>query len=589
MIPLDLESLSRVLRLFRNLPLRLRRFSSTFLSQNSGLRAAVLIPVAVSMLLSFSFLGSRGSLDGHEVLVAQTAREMVRSGDWIRPTFAGEPRFQKPPLAYWMVSCSYLITGVQNEWSARLPSALVTVLGVGLLSWYAAHRVGPSFGMLAGLIQATSIWTIGFGKSALVDGTLTVLVLTAMLLASFDRLPTAVRWSYVVAGFWACCGLIVLAKGPVGLAIVWPSVLLYRLLRQRRATVRPLLFHRSAIAGIGLFLVLTLGWPLAVVRSHPEALSLWLDQSVGRYLQHWKDDPPPWYYYLYYTPFLTLPWAPLWMMRLFRKSSKPRNLQERDLLLLSWVWFSVGVTLLSLSAGKRPHYILPALPALSLIAAFGFRDWTRWWRPIVTKHGSLMRSLGVVAILCTVATAASQFGAEMHRFQLPAAIAGGLLIVAYLAALDWTRTPRHSHAAALFWVCVVGVALASEAWVAPEFDGRPGRRALVARNREAFDQAEVVLQIGSNDHSTIFDVDRPMKWLRHGDDAALGVAAFGSTLVLAPASDLERLQDSLSFEVVDVVGPEASLGEQDPDRRWALLRPTSAHWTNRTNQDGGRR
>lgn len=542
---------------------------------------AWLAPVLVSAVLSLSFLETRGSLDGHEVLVAQTAREMVRSGDWICPTFSGEPRFQKPPLAYWMASLSYLITGSDSVWSARLPSALVTVLGVGLLCWYAARRIGQPVGVLVGLIHATSVWTIGFGKSALVDSTLTVLVAAAVLISSFDRLELKVRWSYFVVAFWTCCGLVVLAKGPVGLVIVWPTVLIYRFARTRLPTDRPLLFHRAAIAGICLFILTSVAWPLAVLRQHPEVAALWMDQSVGRFVQHWKNEPPPWYYYLYYTPLLTLPWAPMWLLEgaaAIRRRLSGRRLD--DLQLLSWIWLAVAVVFLSFSAGKRSHYILPALPACSLLATYGLGRWALWWRPLAIRHSWTLLTVGLMAVVATVMALPWFDLPDLQSLYVPVLIGGLLLFVGYSAAIVWTARPNSVTSPSVFWCSVITLILLYEGAICPRFEGRPARSALVSRNRQLIDDADLVIQVGSNDHSTIFDVDRPMAWLDIDEELTQTLTHTQSTLLLVPHEDLAALQDALPVEVVDRCEPPFSLGERKAERQLLLVRPLPRHWAN---------
>ena len=40
-------------------------------------------------------------LSRHECLLGQAVREMRAAGNWLEPTFCGQPRLEKPPLAYW--------------------------------------------------------------------------------------------------------------------------------------------------------------------------------------------------------------------------------------------------------------------------------------------------------------------------------------------------------------------------------------------------------------------------------------------------------------------------------------------------------
>jgi len=44
---------------------------------------------------------------------------------------AARPYLNKPPLINWIVAASFKLSGVRNEWTARLPSALF-ILAVAL-------------------------------------------------------------------------------------------------------------------------------------------------------------------------------------------------------------------------------------------------------------------------------------------------------------------------------------------------------------------------------------------------------------------------------------------------------------------------
>ena len=76
-------------------------------------------------------------VDRDEPRFATAAREMMERHDWIKPTFNGVDRFDKPALVYWLMHAGYATVGI-NELGARLPAvacllALVLLVGVLLL------------------------------------------------------------------------------------------------------------------------------------------------------------------------------------------------------------------------------------------------------------------------------------------------------------------------------------------------------------------------------------------------------------------------------------------------------------------------
>jgi 4-amino-4-deoxy-L-arabinose transferase-like glycosyltransferase len=89
-------------------------------------RVVLAVGLAAAILPYFIGLGRTSIVDANEAFYAETPREMIEAGDYINPTFNYEPRFNKPPLSYWIVAGSYEALGI-SLWSARLPIALGAV------------------------------------------------------------------------------------------------------------------------------------------------------------------------------------------------------------------------------------------------------------------------------------------------------------------------------------------------------------------------------------------------------------------------------------------------------------------------------
>ena len=72
-------------------------------------------------------LGFIGLIDPDEPFYAETAREMVETGDWLTPHIFGQPQFEKPILYYWLVAASFEGFGI-TEFAGRLPTAVFATL-----------------------------------------------------------------------------------------------------------------------------------------------------------------------------------------------------------------------------------------------------------------------------------------------------------------------------------------------------------------------------------------------------------------------------------------------------------------------------
>jgi 4-amino-4-deoxy-L-arabinose transferase-like glycosyltransferase len=108
------------------------RWRDPFLGQGT-----YLLILGLGLLCGLAFwyrLGSTGLLDETEPLFAESARQMTVTGNWITPYFNGLPRYDKPPLIYWLMAIAYKIGGV-NEWSVRIPSAIAASLLVFFVAY----------------------------------------------------------------------------------------------------------------------------------------------------------------------------------------------------------------------------------------------------------------------------------------------------------------------------------------------------------------------------------------------------------------------------------------------------------------------
>lgn len=111
----------------------------------SGLKVApaLLLLSVLAGCLFFLGLGRLPLLEPDEGRNAEVGREMLTTGDWIIAHYDGLPYLDKPAFFFWLEASCFKVAGV-NEWSARLPSA---VMGLSLLllacSWRAVCSTIP--------------------------------------------------------------------------------------------------------------------------------------------------------------------------------------------------------------------------------------------------------------------------------------------------------------------------------------------------------------------------------------------------------------------------------------------------------------
>ena len=235
-----------------------------------------------------SGIGLSPILNGDEARFAQASREMFLNQEWVVPTFAGQPRYDKPILIYWATAASFRVFGV-SPWAARLPSAIAAALCASLLAWSARRRWGSGSGLAAGLFLAASPIFFFEGRTCTADALNLLWTMVAMLTMEKLLIGRPTRWTAAV--FWAATGLAVLTKGPVAPLFIgstlcglwaferhwkpWEAAFATILMTAGAVTVGPILLIIPAVAALVSMLARTSHQlSTAVVDAQrPEALS----------------------------------------------------------------------------------------------------------------------------------------------------------------------------------------------------------------------------------------------------------------------------------------------------------------------------
>jgi 4-amino-4-deoxy-L-arabinose transferase-like glycosyltransferase len=333
------------------------------------------------LLAGLSFVGGlgRGAIaDSDEAFYAESAREMVESGDWLTPAFNYEPRFQKPVLYYWLAAGTYAVAG-PNAFSARLWSALS---GVGLVLVVAAcarRWFDEIIALLAGAITATTFGYFALARMALPDLPLAffiTLTIWAVFVARLERARHPDRW-LLLAGAAAALGF--LTKGP--LAVLVPGLVVVPILLVERRSFNIRL--RDVVMAGALFVALSSPWYIAMwVRHGAEYLQgFFVGDNYERFATARFNDPRPWWFYLPVLAGGLLPWTPLtilWVRPVAQFLTRRRDAGTLEVRLI--LWAALPLLFFTLSIGKQPRYILPVLPPIAILLAASIVERTSEWQ-----------------------------------------------------------------------------------------------------------------------------------------------------------------------------------------------------------------
>src|SRR5947207_7696976 len=168
-------------------------------------------------------LGSREikGEEGRRILPAVT---MLQTGNYLVPQVGSEPYFRKPPLVNWLVATSFKLTGIRNEWTARLPSVLCVLLVALAFLTVARSSLGPSGSLFAALIWLANAGMIEKGRLIEIEAlyvSLFALAFISWLSAWRQRKFGWLTWTVP----WIFLGLVILVKGPVHLLLFYSVVI----------------------------------------------------------------------------------------------------------------------------------------------------------------------------------------------------------------------------------------------------------------------------------------------------------------------------------------------------------------------------
>ena len=186
-----------------------------------------LIILGVSIVFFMPFLGQVHLFDWDEINFAEIAREMVVTGDYLRPQINYQVFTEKPPMFMWMQAASMNIFGM-NEYAARFPNTIAGLITLLLLYTAGTKLYNKKFGLLWAGAYFGSILPHLYFRSGIIDPWFNLFIflgLYHLILYYWKKENDAnfqfshKKWSYLIlAGVFTGFGILV--KGPVAFLII---------------------------------------------------------------------------------------------------------------------------------------------------------------------------------------------------------------------------------------------------------------------------------------------------------------------------------------------------------------------------------
>ena len=387
-------------------------------------RRVLLLVLACGIGLFLWRLGSTGLVDETPPLFAASARAMAETGDWLTPRVNGLPRYDKPPLVYWLMGLGYLVPGQSlwnplGSWAASLPSALSSVvvmlaMAATLLRWPqpptaagAGHGNGPkgspspaltafSAALAFALSPLVLIWSRVAVSDSLFTGTLALSLL--LFWRRYAEPQTQSWWPG-----WLLLGLAVLTKGPVALLLVALTLALFA---WWQAEILLLIQRLRPLPGLLITAAVALPWYGAelLMEGEPFWRSFFGYHNLQRFTSVVNHHLQPWWFFVPMLVVASLPFTPLLLLGLAQALARGRRQPaSASLGPFAACWLLVVFGFFTLAATKLPSYWLPATPAAGVLIALAAQDLIAWCNP-ANPGASLWR--GRLVWLATLALTA---------------------------------------------------------------------------------------------------------------------------------------------------------------------------------------
>jgi 4-amino-4-deoxy-L-arabinose transferase-like glycosyltransferase len=332
-------------------------------------RARFLAPASLAVLFFLYFFGltRTGLIGPDEPRYADIGRAMAATGDWITPRLWGQPWFEKPALLYWMTGAGFRL-GLGPDLAPRLPVALASVAFLAFFFLLLRREFGNRVSICSTAILATSAGWQVYSHIAITDLPMSAAFAAAMLLISA---PAASTRSFITAG--VLMGLAILAKGLVPLVLFIPALWFLR----RRIRDLTILFVAAIVIAAPWYVLVTLR------NGAPFIDEFFWKQHFGRFVNNALQHQQPFWYYVPVLLASLFPWTPLLLLLFHRKLYR----DARTHFLVAWsAW---GFVFFSASRNKLPGYLLPLLPALSILLGIALANEVRV-RPLLAACGALL-------------------------------------------------------------------------------------------------------------------------------------------------------------------------------------------------------
>lgn len=356
---------------------------------------------ALGAILFVPLLGQVHLIDPNEVKVAESAREMLETGDYSRVTINYQPYWENPPLFVWLQALSMQVFGV-NEFAARFPNAIVGIFTLLVIFSIGVRFFDTRFGWLWVLAYIGTLLPHFYLKSGIPDPLFNLFIFLGiyyfMLLTRAGNYRRGSKsHSSILAGIFI--GLAILTKGPLALLLALLCLAVYWLVER----FYPIMKFKHLFIFLVFACLIAFSWfGYETIQQGP----LFLQEFFSYHIQHLKTSGAgkegPVFYHLMVLLIGCFP-ASILILSTFRTqiadAFEQRHLKQWMIILLI-----VVLVVFSIMRTKMVHYSSLAYFPLTFLAAYYmyemlFRNRLKWRK----YHNFLLLFIGSLVAASLIA------------------------------------------------------------------------------------------------------------------------------------------------------------------------------------------
>ena len=407
-----------------------------------------LLIFVIAAILFLPFLGNVHLFDWDEINFAESAREMLATGNYRRVQIDYQPFWEKPPLFFWLQTLAMSIFGV-GEYAARLPNAIFGILTMLSIYYIGKKHYNEQLGVLWAMCYTGSILPHFYFKSGIIDPVFNFFIFTGLYflaqtlheiakrnlttnITTNTNIPNSAQNKSLRFALFAgiLIGLAILTKGPVGFLVPLLCYLVYAITQKFRYVFA---WKEVLIFAFSIFFISLFWFGLDIWENGIWFLSTFIAYQIELFTQPVAGHDQPFYYHFVVLFFGCFPISIIALPYLFPFNNLGNNIKQKtysttfnspivknasiehedshitdnnnELPLQQWllIMFWVVLILFSLSTTKIVHYSsltyypLTFLAALRLADLVNFRDtWTKRDTVLLATVGTIIGLLFVL-------------------------------------------------------------------------------------------------------------------------------------------------------------------------------------------------